>query len=400
MTANRLVVVFEHDSPDNEALEFFNYTEVANRYGVTSHEAGIAKTFFEKNPTGTLSFIREGLGQRPHVIGSNISSESMVTIRGIDGPLTINFNGRTYGSTLDLSSAKNLHDVQALLEAELNSNLQVLATTTGSTITPKTVSFRGYFDQAQLTVTSVGRGAIQIGGVIAGKGVTHSLLSAQIIYQHSGSVSGGVGEYSCLGDIGSVSKSEPMNETYGILDLGTVTSGTVASGEEVTGRGIPKDTAILADLGDNRWLVNNAVDISAGERLTMLETPLSVGFKQDIGATENNDFFEISPNGAFGYDANPSTLSFASGTAADLLGLGEHSPRDPSTGIGALDASPGGQHPSIDTFMNDIVTNYTNQFGLPVQFNQLQTNDYKLTPELSDWAHENGIKFIPHPPVS
>jgi len=50
--------------------------------------------------------------------------------------------------------------------------------------------------------------------------------------------------------------------------------------------------------------------------------------------------------------------------------------------------------------MNDIVTNYTNQFGLPVQFNQLQTNDYKLTPELSDWAHENGIKFIPHPPVS
>jgi hypothetical protein len=212
-TISRLVVVFEQQSPDNEVLEFTNAAEVENRYGVTSHEAGIAKTFFDHNPTGTLSFIREGLGQRPHLIGSNISSESMSALRAIDGPLTINFDGRTYGSTIDLSSAENLSDVRDLLAAELNDNLQVEATTVGSTVAPKTTVFTGYFDRAQLTVTSVQSGAIQIGGDIWGVGVASKPPINQIIYQHGGSATGGAGEYSCLGRIGDVPTPEPMTET-------------------------------------------------------------------------------------------------------------------------------------------------------------------------------------------
>ena len=87
----------------------------------------------------------------------------------------------------------------------------------------------------------------------------------------------------------------------------------------------------------------------------MTATPLQVTNVSFIGATENNDFFEIQPNGAFGFDQNPSSLSYMSGTAAAALGLTQAS--------GAIDSTPGGQHPTTAQFMNNLVQNENNQFG-------------------------------------
>ena len=53
----------------------------------------------------------------------------------------------------------------------------------------------------------------------------------------------------------------------------------------------------------------------------MMATPLTVGNYSAIGATANNDFFNVSTNGEFGYDNNPSSLSYMGGTAAAALGL-------------------------------------------------------------------------------
>ena len=64
---------------------------------------------------------------------------------------------------------------------------------------------------------------------------------------------------------------------------------------------------------------------------------------------------------AFGFDNNPSDLSYMSGTAAAALGLTQAS--------GAIDSSPGGQHPTMAQFMNNLVQNETNQFG------SFQSND-------------------------
>src|SRR5205807_2492664 len=52
---------------------------------------------------------------------------------------------------------------------------------------------------------------------------------------------------------------------------------------------------------------------------------------------------------------NPATLSYASGTAADALGLTQAS--------GAVDTSPGGQHPTVSEFLTSVVQNETSQFG-------------------------------------
>jgi hypothetical protein len=87
----------------------------------------------------------------------------------------------------------------------------------------------------------------------------------------------------------------------------------------------------------------------------MAATPLVVNYVSLGGATEKRNFFEIQPNGQFGYDNNPSTLSFASGTAADELGLTQAS--------FALDSSPGGAAQSASVFMNNLVQNEMSQFG-------------------------------------
>ena len=173
---------------------------------------------------------------------------------------------------------------------------------------------------------------MQVGGRIYGKGVLHyDTTNNQLIYDHTGTP-GGAGHYSTFGRLGSVSApGEAMKETYGVLTIGAVTSGAVAVGDEVSGAGIPPLTAILADLGNGQWLVNNAVNVTGD--ITITATPLTVKNNFVTGATQNNEFFEIQPNGAFGFDQNPSSLSYATGTAADALGL--------SQAAGAIDFDAG-----------------------------------------------------------
>ena len=153
-----------------------------------------------------------------------------------------------------------------------------------------------------------------------------------------------------------------MTETYGLLTVGAVNSGTVAVGQEVAGADVLPLTAIDGNLGGSgagsTWLVNNAQTVAGDITTTAppLVVELSYGNKPIIGATEDNDFFNVDPNSEFGFDHNPSTLSYMSGTAAAALGLTQAS--------GATDSSPGGQHETTAQYMNNIVQNDPN----PVRF--------------------------------
>ena len=57
-----------------------------------------------------------------------------------------------------------------------------------------------------------------------------------------------------------------MTESYGVLTVGSVTSGTVADGEQVTGAGVASLTAIDGNLSGSglgsKWLVNNAQTVA------------------------------------------------------------------------------------------------------------------------------------------
>ena len=127
-----------------------------------------------------------------------------------------------------------------------------------------------------------------------------------------------------------------MTESYGVLTIGSVSSGTVADGEQVTdasGQVIP-DTAIESNLSGSgagsTWLVNNALTVSS-ENMTMTAAPLSVVYTAITGDTAESwllldsaerrlqlqliipDLCDRIGSSGSGPDASGRSLAFASG---------------------------------------------------------------------------------------
>ena len=101
----------------------------------------------------------------------------------------------------------------------------------------------------------------------------------QIVSQFTGAP-GGVGLYS-LYVPGGIIPSEALTESYGVLTIGNVISGTVADGQQVTdtsGNVLP-DTAIESNISGSgagsQWVVDFAHAVAA-ENMTMTGAPLSV----------------------------------------------------------------------------------------------------------------------------
>ena len=176
-----------------------------------------------------------------------------------------------------------------------------------------------------------------------------------------------------------------MTETYGVLTVGNVISGPVAVGEKVTGPGVALPITAIDGPGPRpgTWLVNTIQTVGA-ENMTMTATPLVVNYKSYGGATSLRNFFEIQPNGQFGYDYNQSTLRFASGAAADELGLTQAS--------GALNSTPGGALQSAAVFMNNLVQNEYSQFGsFQATWQTLAELDPKYLDDLAAWSVDGDL---------
>ena len=387
---DRLVIIWSQNTPANAVLSFSSVTAVENYYGATSSEATLAKDFFATNygdTSATMSFTRVDLGQRPHLLGKNISDLTPSELQSINGSIALTFDGYAYSANVNLSGVSSFVEAAQTIETALNSHRQVTAVTTGSSITPESVSFTGYVKGAQLYVTSVSSGSIAVGGIISGHGIKAG-SSAQIISQKSGTP-GGVGQYSFFANPGNFSTPESITETYGVLTVGTVDSGTVAVGQQVTGAGVLPQTAIDANLSGSgpgsTWVVDNAQTVTGDFDTKATPITVSVDGNNKIitGETEDNVFFDVDPNSYYGFDEDPSALSYMSGTAAAALGLTQAS--------GAIDSSPGGQHPTTAQFMNSILQNETNEFG------SFQSNEPRFGEALAAWAQStsgDGYRFI------
>ena len=264
-------------TPGTSVLSFNSITAVDNYYGATSAEASLANEFFAGygGTSATMLFTRYiPTGERPHLLGANISNLTLSQLQSINGSLSITFQGNAYSGSINLSGVSGFSAAATAITSAINSNLPVDAVTTGSSIAPVSVSFTGSLNSYLLQVTSVSSGSIELGAQISGPGIA---AGSQIITQLNGTP-GGVGLYSLYVSGGTVS-SETVTETYGVLTVGAVTSGTVAVGQEVTGGGVLPLTAIDGNLSGSgpgsTWLVNNAQTV-AGENMTMRATPLSV----------------------------------------------------------------------------------------------------------------------------
>jgi hypothetical protein len=385
----RTFVDWQNNTPDTISVAYTSQTAVENFYGVSSQEAAWSRAFFAgyaNVPGVTAYFTRENFGQRPHLIGGNINAIVAANNWGaVNGPITIVFNNWTYNGNVNLSGAISSADAAIKLYTAINKNRPVLATSHNDTITAQSVAFTGHFSHgAQLVVNAITPGVtIPIGGIINGNGVIADTPSANtLIFQHDGDP-GGVGDYSVFGQnwvppAGKLS-GEPMTETYGLLTVGSVQSGSMQVGEEVNGPGVPLFTYLEQDLGPapgggENWLVNNAINASGN--FSFLAPELTVQDNEVAGRTQNNSYFMIQPQGASGFNQNPSTLSYATGTAADELAL--------SQAFGAIDSALGGEHQSVNTSINGMITN-VDQFGNPIHFGSFASLDPRLNDNIAAW---------------
>ena len=377
---DRLFLTADNKAPTSSVLSFHSATAVANYFGVTSGEASLANEFFAGygGAPATMLISRYSLGgERSHLFGANVTNLTLSQLQSISGSLSIVFQGYTYSGSINLSGVQSFSAAATAIQSTLNSSAPVAAVTSGSSIAPVSVSFTGSLDGFLLRVTSVSSGRIELGAQFSGPGIG---AGAEIVVQNDGTP-GGPGLYTLYTPKGNTS-SETMTESYGVLTVGSVTSGTVADGQEVTGAGVASLTGIEDNLSGSgagsTWLVNNAQTV-APESMTNKATPLSVTYNPIVGVTANRDYFEVSTNGDFGFDYNPSSLSYMGGSAAAALGLTQAS--------GALDSTmPVGQ-PMAAPYMNNLVQYENSQFGsFQAVWPQLANEDPSYLGDLAAWA--------------
>jgi len=158
-------------SPLHGVLSFNSATAVANFYGATSFEATLANQFFAGygGSSATMLFTRYPVaGARAHLAGSNVSNLTLNQLQSINGTLSITSQGYAYSGTINLSGVQSFSSAAVEIQAALNQNLPVAAVTTGSSIAPASVSFKGSINGLLLQVTSISSGSMYAGAIISG----------------------------------------------------------------------------------------------------------------------------------------------------------------------------------------------------------------------------------------
>ena len=281
------------------------------------------------------------LPARAHLYGGNITD--LTQLQKTDGLLKIMSQGYDYSASINLSGVANVSQAATDIRDALNKHLPLAAVTTRSSITPVSVSFTGSINQEVLDVTSLTSGSIQIGSHISGPGLP---AGVQITSQLSGTP-GGVGDYGFFLRYGTI-PSETLTESYGLLTVGSVSSGTVAAGQQITGgrRGAENNilphTAIEENLdggtgAGSTWVVNYAQTVGgvADENMTMTGAPLEVNYKRGGSITAHSGHFLIQQWPDVNWES--SKLTYMWGSAAGDLRLTKAS--------GAFDSTPGQTRP-------------------------------------------------------
>jgi hypothetical protein len=408
MTTNndRLVITWQKDTSATEAFSFTSLAAVRAQYGLGSPETKIARGFFTNFPHNTITFIRYGMGQRPHLIGGNINNLQLADLQNITGTLDVTLsipNGPifNYAGTVDLSSATSFASAAVLIANALNAHLPIAATTTGDTLTAKSLTFQGYVTPGQtshlfITALDANNDPIVPGGLVSGLNIAPG---AQIISQLNSTEPngelGGTGEYDLFSFKGGgttagtflgtnpLTNSGTISETYGLLSVGDVIAGQLTVGERIQPtktNGIPPLTAIADQAPDGiNWIINNAVNASGSFNMTApgLDSQAQTIIGTRTG-TITNEYFDLQPDGHYGYNFNPSIISAVTGTAAHDLGL--------SADAGAILSSPGGAHFSIAGYMDRIIHTYTDQNGAPISFGTFQSEEPRLDPLFQAWT--------------
>lgn len=378
---DRLFLDPSNETPLNEVLSFNSETAVANFYGVNSPEASLAAEFYAgySGASANMLFARYPVGgARARLYGSNIAGLTLSQLQAINGSLSITSQGYDFSASVNLSGVTSFSAAATSIQTALDQNLPVGAATTGSSITRASLSFTGSLDAGVLTVTAISSGKIEDGGYITGPGIR---AGTQIVTQLSGTPKG-IGTYSAYYWPTQASiPSETIKETYGKLTIGSISSGAVKVGQQVTDAtsGDPPNTAIQSHLkgkgAGSTWVVN--LDRAATGNMTMTAAPLQVTYNPITGGSANSGALWINQQGNF--TCASSSMTYAGGTAAAFLGLTQAS--------GAYLSSPGEVVTSPSAWMNNIVQTEGGEFS---SFQTTFAPDPGTIDSLAAWAQSSG----------
>lgn len=147
--------------------------------------------------------------------------------------------------------------------------------TTGAfngSVGPQTASFTGSISGNILTVTAAVNGTVTVGGTLSGG--TGMIAGTQVTSQVSGTV-GGVGVYTVsIGDQNVASAA--LTETWGVLNVATLASGTLGVGDVIVGGSVTVGTTVTAFLTGTGGTGTYVVDRTQTASLASLTFNLNV----------------------------------------------------------------------------------------------------------------------------
>jgi hypothetical protein len=427
---NLLFLTTSHAMPLGQVFAYHNLAAVENFFGVDSGEGKIASDFF-KNYTGNSATLFIGRvvpdSGRARIFGypvqGTLSTMQATCTASKPCSLSLSTSGYTIGTTAlclsatdanrapcytgGLSAVTTLKDVATQIGNAVNGALPTEARMTGNTIAPASCKFTGYITAGVLHVTGRKTKCVQIGGTMSGlvsQGTLH-VLTQETSTETDGSF-GGTGTYGVwyYGPAQHLVPSQTITETWGVLTVGAIASGTIAAGQVLTDGGVHINvtTPIMSQLSGSgsgsKWVVLGTTDLSTPEDMTSTPCPIDVNYKFIRGANYNNGHFWVEQN-AVCNENPPPTITYATGSAASLLGLTEGSglASDGSTKLQSYLSQTGETAWSYPKTLSNIVDKYTGAWTyIQVWFDpDLGQPPFTGRQSISTWATANGRVYLP-----
>ncbi len=333
-------------TPIGSILTFSSALGVSAYYGPGSTEYAQSVIYFNgfQNSNikpAALLFAQYNQSAVPgYLRGASTASLTLAQLQALSGTLIVTVGGVLKTSaSISLATATSPSNAATLIQAGFTgANLYDAITSSASTIAAGTAtSVTGSITGYTLTVTAVGSGAPVVGGVLAGTGVT---TGTYITAQLTGSA-GGVGTYSV--SVQQTVASTTITQTYGLLTVVAISSGTLAVGQVISGGTTTAGTTITA-LGSGTG--GAGTYITSGGSQTVSATTISAG---PLTWTYDSVASAFVVTG--GTPGVTGTMSYASGTLSASLFL--------TLATGAV-TSQGAAASTPIAFMDSVVLQTTN----------------------------------------
>lgn len=248
LVLNGVILTTNQEIPYGSFLAFASQLDVANYFGSTSQEAGLASVYFlgPNNKTQTPAQII--VAQYPlqpiaaYMRGGSVAGLSLAALQAIDSSLTITIDGTPVTQTIDLASATSFSNAAQIISVALGTQgpqkSVITASLSGTTMTVTAVagfqaaSVTASLSGTTMTVTAVASGTLAVGQYVAGTGITAGTTIADL-----GTGTGGIGTY-ILSQAATTEAGEPITSSW--------YPGAIALGDFVTGTGLTAGTYVSA----------------------------------------------------------------------------------------------------------------------------------------------------------